>query len=88
MAQKKMLLVEMDEKGIHTQVIGCIPDVMIMAKEALLAGRKAIAKCPLTSTGDSVNLMEEVIGDYLEEAHRISAQEVVIPVELLRMFIL
>lgn len=68
MAQKKMLLVEMDEKGIHTQVVGDVPGIMMMVTEALNMSREAIEKHPNASREDSVKLMDEVIKQYQTEA--------------------
>jgi len=69
MEQKKMLLVEMDEKGIHTKVTGVPVDIMCMATEALKASKEALEKHPAICPKMSVKLMDNVVDTYQTEAH-------------------
>lgn len=69
MERKKMLLVEMDEKGICTKVVGSPVDIMCMATEALKTSKEALEKHPAISRKDSVKLMDEVVENYQTEAH-------------------
>jgi len=69
MEQKKMLLVELDEKGIHTEVKGSPVDIMCMATEALKISKEALEKHPNICPKMSVKLMDNVVDTYQTEAH-------------------
>lgn len=68
MAKETKLLVVLDEKGIHTEVRGKVPDIMLMAEIVLTRVRQTLEEQAPMSHEEAMKLMDAVIENYNTEA--------------------
>ena len=68
MAEEAKIIIELKDGGVHAEVTGTAPGIMLAAGIALSQCRKALEEHKQLSRGDTIDLMEEVIESYRVEA--------------------